>query len=103
MANEAEEESEGLLPEEDKEIPGTYRDAMTTNTPLGKAVKGACDELDTLGELERQTLEQAEDLLKQLGFKGSLFAAPQQGQQQDAQGQQQGQQQQGAGSEADAA
>lgn len=48
-----EEESEGLLPEEDKEIPGTYRDAMTTNTPLGKAVKGACDELDTLGELVR--------------------------------------------------
>lgn len=24
---------------------------MTTNTPLGKAVKGACDELDTLGDL----------------------------------------------------
>lgn len=45
------EESEGLLPEEDPEIPGTYRDAMTTNTQLGKAVKGACDELDTLGEL----------------------------------------------------
>ena len=131
-------------------MPGTYRDAMTTNTPLGKAVKGACDELDALGSLvrrllcgcravcravcraaavpccaalccavlccaalcravlrssrrvssrsptpspnarraplsaclqERQTLEEAEGLLKKLGFKGSLFAAPQQPQQ----------------------
>lgn len=52
---------------------------------------------------ERQTLEEAEDLLKQLGFKGSLFAAPQQGQPRDAQGQEQGRQQQGTGSEPDAA
>ncbi|KAL4447784.1 hypothetical protein ABPG75_005003 [Micractinium tetrahymenae] len=89
-------ESEGLLPEEDVEIPGSYRDAMTSNTPLGRAVKGACDELDSLGELERQTLEEAEGLLKKLGFKGSLFAAPLQEQQE---AQQQGQQQQGAGSE----
>jgi hypothetical protein len=27
---------------------------------------------------EKQTLEEAEGLLKQLGFKGSLFTAPQQ-------------------------
>lgn len=30
---------------------------------------------------ERQTLEEAEGLLKKLGFKGSLFAVPQQQQQ----------------------
>ena len=41
---------------------------------LGKAVSAACDELDTLGELEREQLEKAEGLLKQFGFKGSLFA-----------------------------
>lgn len=44
-------EVEGLLPEEDPEIPGTYKDAMSSNTQLGKAVKEACDELDTLGTL----------------------------------------------------
>ncbi len=37
---------------------------------------------------ERQTLEEAEGLLKKLGFKGSLFAAPPQ-QEQQQQGQQQ--------------
>ncbi|KAI7838438.1 hypothetical protein COHA_007701 [Chlorella ohadii] len=81
-------EGEGLLPEEDVQIPGSYRDAMSSKTPLGKAVAGACDELDALGSLERQTLEEAEGLLKKLGFKGSLFAAPPQ-QEQQQQGQQQ--------------
>lgn len=47
----AAEEQEGLLPEEDVQIPGGYRDAMSSNTALGKAVKGVCDELDTLGGL----------------------------------------------------
>jgi hypothetical protein len=46
---------------------------MSSNTPLGKAVKDACAELDTLAGLERETLEEAEKLLKQLGYKGSLF------------------------------
>lgn len=38
---------------------------------------------------ERQTLEEAEGLLKKLGFKGSLFATPQQPPQQEGQQQQQ--------------
>ena len=38
-----------------------------------------------LGLQERQTLEEAEALLKQLGFKGSLFAGQQQQQQQQQQ------------------
>lgn len=46
-------DGEGLLPEEDAEIPGSYRDAMSTKTPLGKAVAGACDELNALGSLVR--------------------------------------------------
>lgn len=46
-------QDEGLLPEEDAQIPGSYRDAMSSKTPLGKAVAGACDELDALGSLVR--------------------------------------------------
>ena len=46
-------EPQGLLPEEDAQIPGGYRDAMSSNTPLGKAVRGVCEELDTLGGLVR--------------------------------------------------
>lgn len=42
---------EGLLPEEDAQVPGGYREAMSSKTPLGKAVSGACEELDTLGSL----------------------------------------------------
>lgn len=55
------------------QIPGTYRDAMTTNTQLGKAVRDACQELDALAALEREALDQAEALLRTVGFKGSLF------------------------------
>jgi hypothetical protein len=58
------------------QVPGGYRDAMSGNTPLGKAVRGACDELDALGALELDTLNQAEALLKSVGYKGSLFTAP---------------------------
>ena len=58
------------------QVPGGYRDAMSGNTPLGKAVRGACDELDALGALELDTLTQAEALLKSVGYKGSLFTAP---------------------------
>ena len=55
------------------QIPGTYRDAMSGNTQLGKAVRDACEELDTLAALEMETLNEAEQLLKKVGFKGSLF------------------------------
>jgi hypothetical protein len=58
------------------QIPGTYRDAMTSNTPLGKAIKEACSELDTLAALEKETLTEADALLKKLGLKSSLFDEP---------------------------
>lgn len=35
--------------------------------------QGACDELETLGQLEEQQLREAEALLKSVGWKGSLF------------------------------
>lgn len=49
---------------------------MSSNTELGKAIKSVCNELDTLGELERNTLEEANSLLQKLGYKGSLFDMP---------------------------
>ena len=58
------------------QIPGTYRDAMTSNTPLGKAIKEACSEIDNLAALERETLTEADALLKKLGLKGSIFDVP---------------------------
>lgn len=51
-------------------------DAMTSSTPLGKAVKEACAELDNLAALERETLSEADALLKKLGIKTSIFDAP---------------------------
>ena len=41
----------GLLPEEDVQVPGTFRDAMSAHTELGRAVRGACDELEQLQKL----------------------------------------------------
>ncbi|KAG7668722.1 hypothetical protein Ndes2526B_g03652 [Nannochloris sp. 'desiccata'] len=70
------EQFEGLDPAEDAEIPGTYRDAMTSNTPLGKAIKEVCSELDNLAALEKETLTEADALLKKLGLKTSLFDVP---------------------------
>jgi hypothetical protein len=49
---------------------------MSGNTPLGKAIRGACDELDALGALELAALTEAEALLQSVGYAGSLFAAP---------------------------
>jgi hypothetical protein len=49
---------------------------MSSNTPLGKAVKEACKELDTLAALERETLNEADALLKKLGIKSSIFDVP---------------------------
>lgn len=65
-----------LPPEEDEQISGSYRDALNPNKPLGRAVNDACAELDHLGQLEREQLEQAQALLSKLGYKGSIFTSP---------------------------
>lgn len=75
MQQEQDAEFEGLLPEEDYEVPGTYMDAMSSQTKLGKAVKAAVEELEHLGNLEAEVLQECDDLLKQLGMKGSLFGS----------------------------
>eukprot|EP00882_Tetradesmus_deserticola_P001876 GHRQ01002012.1.p1 GENE.GHRQ01002012.1~~GHRQ01002012.1.p1 ORF type:complete len:189 (+),score=72.75 GHRQ01002012.1:71-568(+) len=66
---------EGLLPEEDVEVPGTYFDAMNSQTKLGKAVRAAVEELEHLGELEVEVLQQCDGLLKKLGMQGSIFGS----------------------------
>ena len=58
------------------QIPGTYKDAMSNKTELGSAIRDACSELDALGSLEQSMLQEAEGLLKQVGYKGSLFQQP---------------------------
>lgn len=42
---------EGLTPEEDDTVPGSYEDALNGNTKLGKAVRAACAELEHLNDL----------------------------------------------------
>ena len=59
--------------DQSNQIPGNYKDAMSSKTELGAAIRDACGELDALGSLEQSVLEEAEGLLKQIGYKGSLF------------------------------
>ena len=33
------------------QVPGGYQDSLSSNTELGRAVKSACDELETLGDM----------------------------------------------------
>eukprot|EP00879_Flechtneria_rotunda_P000881 GHRR01001008.1.p1 GENE.GHRR01001008.1~~GHRR01001008.1.p1 ORF type:complete len:139 (+),score=34.83 GHRR01001008.1:126-542(+) len=68
-------ENEGILPEDDYEVPGNYIDAMNSNTKLGKAVRAAIEELEHLGDLETEVLQQCDDLLKKLGMNGSIFGS----------------------------
>ena len=71
-------QDEGVLrPEDDWAIPGNYQDAMSSKTELGKALRQACQEIDALSQLEGDILKQAEEVLKNAGFKGSIFATPQ--------------------------
>lgn len=67
------EDFEGLSPDEDEEVPGTYADAMNPNTKLGRAIKRATEEIQTLSGLERESLQQCQDLLAKLGYKGNIL------------------------------
>ena len=42
--------------------------------PTHHPLQGACEELGALGALEAQQLQDAEALLKSIGWKGSLFS-----------------------------
>ncbi|CAL5223377.1 g5882 [Coccomyxa viridis] len=70
-----EDDFDGLSKEEDWTVPGGAFDSLSSNTQLGKAVQQACDELDTLVTLERQSLTDAQDMLKKLGYKGNILQA----------------------------
>lgn len=76
MENEDDEEFQGLTEEEDWVVPGTNMGSLSLNTDLGKAVDGACDELEHLAGLETDLLQEADDILKQFGFKSSILKTP---------------------------
>jgi len=59
-----------------QQVPGGPNDSLTSNTALGKAVGGACDELEALAALERDAAMQAAELLRKLGYKGDLLSNP---------------------------
>ncbi|PNH06250.1 hypothetical protein TSOC_007399 [Tetrabaena socialis] len=71
----AEEEFEGIPPEEDAEVPGNYLDALNPRSKLGKAISSAVDELTLLNNMEMDTLKQCDDLLKKLGIKTSIITS----------------------------
>ena len=58
------------------QVPGGANDSLTSNTALGRAVGGACDELEALAEPERDAAVQAANLLKKLGYRGTLLDNP---------------------------
>jgi hypothetical protein len=68
-----EDDFEGLTPEEDWEVGGSNLGSLSKNTELGRAVDAACDELEHLGHLENETLQQADDILKKFGFKPAVM------------------------------
>jgi hypothetical protein len=66
---------EGLTAEEDWVVPGTNLSSLSLNTELGQAVDAACDELDHLGAMENEVLQEADDILKKFGFKPQILAS----------------------------
>lgn len=58
-----------LTKEEDWTVPGGANDSLSSNTHLGRAVQDACNELETLGGLEQETIEKANALLRKLGYR----------------------------------
>ncbi|DBB01224.1 hypothetical protein WJX77_012314 [Trebouxia sp. C0004] len=67
------EEFEGLSQEDDWTVPGGYQDSLSSNTELGRAVQDACEELNNLSNLEKESLTEASKLLQKLGYKGDIF------------------------------
>ncbi|QDZ24509.1 hypothetical protein HOP50_13g70480 [Chloropicon primus] len=64
------ESEDGLLLEsEDWTVRGN---SLNPNTPLGRAVADACEELEDLAKLERQVQDEAFALLEKLGMKQTL-------------------------------
>lgn len=64
----------GLSEDEDFEIPGNFLEAMSSNTPLGKALREACKELDHLGGVELEIMNSYDSALAKLGVKSRVAA-----------------------------
>uniref|UniRef100_A0A061SH60 Uncharacterized protein n=1 Tax=Tetraselmis sp. GSL018 TaxID=582737 RepID=A0A061SH60_9CHLO len=68
--------SQVFTEDEDWEVPGGPNDSLSSNTPLGRAVRSACEELETLNAIESDVLGEADSLLRKLGYKGGSLAPP---------------------------
>ena len=65
----------------DEEVRGGPKDSLSSNTELGRAVRGACDELENLAALDRSNMQKAAELLEGFGIK---MKAPPTGEAEDA-------------------
>ena len=61
------------MEEEDFTVPGGANDSLSPNTKLGQAIRQACDELEHLSNMEMDSLVAADELLRKLGVKSSIF------------------------------
>lgn len=84
--DEIDDDFEGLTPEEDWVVPGSNMGKLSKNTELGRAVDAACDELDHLGGLEDDMLQEADDILKKFGFKPVVMQPAQGADEEDGEG-----------------
>ena len=53
----------------DEEVRGGPKDSLSSNTELGRAVRGACDELENLAALDRSNMQKAAEVLEGFGIK----------------------------------
>lgn len=67
---------EGLAEEDDWVVPGNSVGSLSLNTELGRAVDGACNELEHLAGMEADVLQEADDILKKFGLKSGILSSP---------------------------
>ena len=62
-------EEEGDVPEDEFLLEQIRGNSLNPNTPLGRAVADACEELEDLAKIEREVQDEAFALLEKLGMK----------------------------------
>ena len=62
-------DEEGDVPEDEFLLEQIRGNSLNPNTPLGRAVADACEELEDLAKIEREVQDEAFALLEKLGMK----------------------------------
>ena len=65
----SQDEEEGDAPEDEFLLEQIRGNSLNPNTPLGRAVADACEELEDLAKIEREVQDEAFALLEKLGMK----------------------------------